>query len=66
MHKFCFSITEENNSFSINKLGHWKFISAEKTIDELNELSDLKSQNKIDLHVQKVGKRGHQLKVGDK
>ena len=52
-----FNITDENNSFPINIPGHWNSKSAEKAIDELNELLDLKSQNNIDLHVQEVRKK---------
>ena len=33
---FVFNITNENNSFSINILGHWDSKSAEKTITEPN------------------------------
>ena len=49
-----FNITDENNSFSITKPGHWKSGSAQKTIDEQ---IDLKSQNDIDLHVEQVRKK---------
>ena len=28
---------DENNSFPITKPGHWKYESAQRTIDELNE-----------------------------
>ena len=38
-----FNITGENNSFSINILGQWENKSAEKTIDELNKLLELRS-----------------------
>ena len=37
-------ITNESNSFSITIPGHWISESAEKTIDELNELLELSSQ----------------------
>ena len=57
-----FNITDENNSFSVNIPGHWNSKSAEKTIDELNELLDLKS---LELHVKEIRKRGHKLKIGD-
>ena len=60
------NINGENNSFSINIPGHCNSKSAEKTIDKLNGLLKLKSQNNIDLHVQEVRKRGHQIKIGDK
>ena len=43
-----FNITNENNSFSVTILGHWLTKSAEKTIDELNKLLELKSQNGIE------------------
>ena len=57
-----FNITNKNNSFSITILGHWESKSAEKTIDELNNLSELKS---LELHVKEVGKRGEKMKIGD-
>ena len=47
-----FTITDENNSFSITTPGHWNSESAQKTIDELNKLIDLRSQNDFDLHVE--------------
>ena len=49
-----FVITDENNSFSITTPGHWSSESAQKTIDELNKLIDLRSENDIDLHVEQV------------
>ena len=51
-------ITNENNSFSITIPGYWETKSAEKTIDELNKLLKLRSQNGIDLHVEQVRKKG--------
>ena len=36
------NITIEKNSFSITISGHWNTKSAEKTIDELNKLSQLR------------------------
>ena len=51
-----FNITNENHSFSINISGHWENKSAQKTIDELNKLLELRSQNGIDLHVEQVEK----------
>ena len=53
-----FNITNENNSFSIIVPGHYETESAEKTIDELNKLLELKSQNGIELHVEQVRKKG--------
>ena len=49
-----FNIIDENNSFSITIPGHWNSNSAQKTIDELNKLIDLRSENDIDLHVEQV------------
>ena len=49
-----FNITDENNSFSILVPGHYETESARKTIDELNKLLELRSQNGIELHVEQV------------
>ena len=53
-----FNITNENNSFSIIIPGHYETESAQKTIDELNNLLELRSQNGIGLHVEQVRKKG--------
>ena len=53
-----FNITDENNSFSITIPCHWDSKSAEKTIDELNKLLKLRTQNGIDLNVEQVRKKG--------
>ena len=53
-----FKITNENNSFSIIIPGHYETVSAQKTIDELNNLLELMSQNGIELHVEQVRKKG--------
>ena len=58
-----FNITNDNNSFSIIIQGHWETEFAEKTIDEVNRLLDLKS---LELHVNEVRKRGNKIKIGDK
>ena len=58
-----FNITNENNSFSITIPGYWESKSAQKSIDELNKLLELRS---LDLHVKEVRKRGNQIKIGDK
>ena len=58
-----FNITNENNSFSITIPGHWETKSAEKTIEELNELIELRS---LELHVKEVRKRGNKIKIGGK
>ena len=57
-----FNITNEKNSFSIIVLGHYETESAEKAIDELNKLLDLKS---LELHVLEVRKRSHTVRIGD-
>ena len=57
-----FNFTNENNSFSIIIPGHYQNKSAEKTIDELNNLLELKS---LELHVEEVRERGHQITIGD-
>ena len=53
-----FNITNENNSFSVIIPGHYETESAQKTIDELNNLLELRSQNGIELHVEQVRKKG--------
>ena len=53
-----FIITDENKSFAITIPGHWQTESAEKTIDELNKLLELGSQNSIELQVEQAGKKG--------
>ena len=53
-----FNITNENNSFSIIIPGHYETVSAQKTIDELNNLLELRSQNGIELPVEQVRKKG--------
>ena len=52
-----FKLTNENNSLSTTTAGHWISKSAEKTIDELNKLLELRSQNDIELHVEQVRKK---------
>ena len=57
-----FNITNENNSFSIIIPGHYETEFAEKTIDELNKILELKS---LESHVAEVRKRGNKIKIGD-
>ena len=57
-----FNITNENNSFSIIVPGHYETEFAEKTIDDLNKLLELKS---LEIHVEEVRKRGDKIKIGD-
>ena len=58
-----FNTTDENNSFPITIPGLWENKSAEKTLDELNKLLELRS---LDLHVKEVRKRSHQEIIGDR
>ena len=58
-----FNITNENNLFSIIIPGHYETEFAEKIIDELNRLLELKTLN---LHVNEVRKRGNIIKIGNK
>ena len=56
-----FNITNKNGLFSVIVPGHWESESAEKTIDELNKLLELRS---LELHVKEVRKRGNKIKIG--
>ena len=58
-----FNITNENNSFSIIIPGHYEDKFAEKTINDLNKLLELKS---LELHVEEVKKRGNKVKIANK
>ena len=58
-----FNITDDNNSFSIIIPAHWETEFADKVIDELNRLLELRS---LELHVIEVRKRGNIIKIGDK
>ena len=58
-----FNITDDNNSFSIIIPGHYETELAEKIIDELNRLLELRT---LLLHVNEVRKRGNTIKIGDK
>ena len=58
-----FKITDENNSFSIIIPGHYQNRTDEKTINDLNNLLELKS---LELHVEEVKKRGNIIKIADK
>ena len=57
-----FNITNENNSFSIIIPGHYETEVAEKIINDLNKLLELRS---LELHVEEVRKRGNKIKIGD-
>ena len=56
-----FSITNENNSFSINIPGHYQTEVAEKMIIDLNRIFELKS---LVLQIEEVRKSGVK-KIGD-
>ena len=56
-----FNITIDNNSFSIIIPGHYQTEFAEKMINDLNKLLELKS---LELHVKEVKKRGNKIKIG--
>ena len=49
--KSVFNVANENNSFSIIIPGHYQTESAEKTIDELNKVLDLRF---LELHVKRI------------
>ena len=61
-----FNINNKNNSFSITIPGHWNSKSTEKTIAELNELLELRSENQVELHVDQVKKKRSQILREDK
>ena len=56
-----FNITNKNNSFSITIPGHYQTELAEKMINYLNNLLELKS---LEFHVEEVRKRGNKIKTG--
>ena len=58
-----FNITDESSSFSIIIPGHWETEFAEKIIDEVNRLLELRS---LELYVNEVRKRNNILKIRDK
>ena len=55
-----FGITNENNSFSISKPGHWNSEDCEEFI---NRLKKVRSEDDIELHVKEVQKRGTRKEV---
>ena len=54
-----FNITDETNSFSIIIPGHYKTDFAEKMINDLIKLLELKS---LEIHLEEVRKRGNKIK----
>ena len=57
-----FNITNENNSFSIIILGHYKTEFAKKVINDLHKLIELRS---LELHLEEVRKRRNKIKIAD-
>ena len=57
-----FNITNENNSFCITVPCHWQTKFAEKTINKLNKLLELRC---LELHVKEIRKRENQIQIGD-
>ena len=55
--------TDENNSSSVIAPGHWYPENAEETVNNLNILIDLRSENELDLHINEVNKRGNILNL---
>ena len=53
-----FNMTNEKNTFSITTPGHWNSNLAEKTIDEIIILLELRSENDFELHVEQVRRKG--------
>ena len=51
------NIIDENKSLPITTPCHWTHKGREDTIDKLNELSELRSQNDTELHVKGVERR---------
>ena len=58
MYKFCFQYNQRKQFVFNHRAGHYETESAEKTINELNKLLELRSQNGIELHVEQVRKKG--------
>ena len=51
---FVFNVTDENNSFSITTPANWSSEIVEAIINQLNELSERRSENDNELHVKNV------------
>ena len=56
--KSVFNTIAYNNSFSIVTPSHWSTQNAEKTINKLNNLLGLRSENDLDLHINEVNQSG--------
>ena len=57
-----FNITKEMNSFSNIIQGHYETEFAEKIVNDINKLLELKS---LELHVEEFKKRGNEIQIGD-
>ena len=62
----AFNITKENNNFSISTPGYWSSRGGADTIYNPQNLSKVKSQNDIEVHVKEVETRGNQITIGDR
>ena len=58
--KKCFNKIEENNTFSNTTPGYWLPLGCVGTVRWLNKLSQLLSQNGIELHKEEVRESGNQ------
>ena len=56
-----FNVIDENNSFSITTPARWSSEIFEEIFNQLNELSERRSENDNELHVKKVLKGGTRL-----
>ena len=65
--KSVFKKANENNSFLVVVVeqGQYNSKSVEKTIDDIQKILALKSQNDIELHVKEVKKKRNQTKIRD-
>ena len=57
------NITAENYSFSISAPSYWTPEGGEELINKLNELLELRSQNDVELHVEKIERRGTRIEI---
>ena len=63
---FVLNITDEKHSFSISTTRHWSSKRGAEIFHKQQELSELRSQKGIELHVEEVRKRRNQIKIGEK
>ena len=55
--KSVFIVTNEKTSFSTSSPGHWPSRRGAETINRLQNLIGLRSQNDFDLHIEEIEKR---------